>query len=40
MVLAWDIFMTMEMWAVQTVVQKAKEQYPAAYINVRGWYGT
>jgi transposase InsO family protein len=30
MILAWDIFMTMETWTVQTVVQKAKEQYPAA----------
>jgi hypothetical protein len=36
MVLAWDIFMTMETWTVQTVVRKAKEQSPSAYINVRG----
>jgi transposase InsO family protein len=30
MILAWDIFITMETWTVQTVVQKAKERYPAA----------
>jgi len=30
MILAWDLFMTMETWTVQTVIQKAKEQYPHA----------
>jgi hypothetical protein len=30
MILAWDLFMTMETWTVGTVVQKAKEQYPTA----------
>jgi transposase InsO family protein len=30
MILAWDLFTTMETWTVQTVVQKAKEEYPLA----------
>jgi hypothetical protein len=30
MVLAWDVFMTIETWTVQMVVQKAKEQHPFA----------
>jgi transposase InsO family protein len=30
MILAWDLFMCMETWTVQTVVQKAKELYPSA----------
>jgi transposase InsO family protein len=30
MVLAWDLFMSMESWTVQTVVQEAKEGYPQA----------
>jgi transposase InsO family protein len=30
MALAWGLFMSMETWRVQTVVQEAKEQYPDA----------
>jgi transposase InsO family protein len=29
-ILAWGLFMTMEAWTVGTVVQQAKERYPAA----------
>jgi hypothetical protein len=36
MILAWDLFMTMETWTVQTVVQKAKEEDPVAKPGVWG----